>query len=222
MAYDVFISYRRKTSVDDARLLQQALKARGYKVFFDYESLRVGKFNEKIFEAIDEAPVFILMLARGSLDECVNGGDWVRAEIERAIYNGRQIIPVSSSVQSLSFPDYLPTSLREIPFMQVSELNKASLFEESVDKIVENGFPDYLKRKSRFGHVGHGTPSSASTLPRRVDGIEQSDWRRESRKSSLGDKIRGILDYWPGFLLLAAFLACLIWLLYVGNMIGSD
>ncbi len=219
MAYDVFISYRRKTSVDDARLLQQALKARGYKVFFDYESLRVGKFNEKIFEAIDEAPVFILMLAQGSLDECANRGDWVRAEIERAICNGRQIIPVSSSVQNLSFPDYLPTSLREIPFMQVSELNKASLFEESVDKIVENCFPDYLKRKSRSGY---GTPSSASVLPRRVDGVEQRAWRRESRKSSLGDKIRGILDYWPGFLLLAAFLACLIWLLYVGNMIGSN
>ena len=34
MAYDVFISYRRETGVDDARLLQQALKARGYEVFF--------------------------------------------------------------------------------------------------------------------------------------------------------------------------------------------
>ena len=64
--YDVFISYRRKTGVDDARLLQQALKARGYEVFFDYDSLRVGKFNEKIFEAVDEAPVFIFMLTEES------------------------------------------------------------------------------------------------------------------------------------------------------------
>ena len=28
--YDVFISYRRETGANDARLLQQALKARGY------------------------------------------------------------------------------------------------------------------------------------------------------------------------------------------------
>ena len=61
MKYDVFISYRRKTGADDARLLQQALRARGYEVFFDYESLRDGKFDERIFAAIDEAPVFILM-----------------------------------------------------------------------------------------------------------------------------------------------------------------
>ena len=37
--YDVFISYHRATGADDARLLQQALKARGYNVFFDYDSL---------------------------------------------------------------------------------------------------------------------------------------------------------------------------------------
>lgn len=218
MAYDVFISYRRKTGLDDARLLQQALKARGYKVFFDYESLRVGKFNEKIFEAIDEASVFILMLSRGALDECAYAGDWVRAEIERAICNGRQIIPVSSTLQNLSFPDNLPPSLREIPFMQVSELNKASLFEESVDKIVENCFPDYLKRRSR---LGFGTTSAAPS-PRRVNSIERQGRKGEIRRSSLGDKIRGILDYWPGFLLLAAFLACLIWLLYVRNMVGAN
>lgn len=95
MEYDVFISYRHKTGVDDARLLQQALKARGYEVFFDYDSLRVGKFNEKIFEAIDSAPVFILMLTQGALDGCANEGDWVRAEIEHALDNGRQIVPVA-------------------------------------------------------------------------------------------------------------------------------
>ena len=145
--YDVFISYRRKTGVDDARLLQQALKARGYEVFFDYDSLRVGKFNEKIFEAIDEAPVFIFMLTEESLDRCVEDGDWVRAEIERAIDRGRQITPVLPSGHGLSFPDNLPIKLRVIPSLQVQELNKTSLFEESVDKIVENCFPDNLKKK---------------------------------------------------------------------------
>ena len=34
-AFDVFISYRRETGADDARLLQQALRERGYNVFFD-------------------------------------------------------------------------------------------------------------------------------------------------------------------------------------------
>ncbi len=161
--YDVFISYRRKSGVDDARLLQQALKARGYEVFFDYYSLRVGKFDEKIFEAIKEAAVFILMLTEGALDGCAKEEDWVRAEIECAIDNGRQIIPVWPSDQKLSFPGNLPPKLRDIPLLQVSELNKASLFDESVNKIVQNSFPDYLIKRSVDGNkstepTDDGTP----------------------------------------------------------------
>ena len=149
MAYDVFISYRRATGVDDARLLQQALKARGYDVFFDYASLRDGKFNEKIFESIDSAPVFILMMTEHSLDKCAAEGDWVRMEIERAIAKGRKIILVAPTSQDWSFPDNLPDSLRNIQDEQVSPMDKASLFEESIDKIINDRFPDELKRKRR-------------------------------------------------------------------------
>lgn len=149
MAYDVFISYRRATGVDDARLLQQALKARGYDVFFDYASLRDGRFNEKIFESIDSAPVFILMMTEHSLDKCAAEGDWVRMEIERAIGTGRKIILVAPTSQKWSFPDNLPDSLRNISDEQVSPMDKASLFEESIDKIINERFPDELKRKRR-------------------------------------------------------------------------
>ena len=97
MAYDVFISYRRQNGADDARLLQQALKARGYNVFFDYDSLRDGQFNETIDAAIDEAPVFILMMTNGALDRCAAPNDWVRHEIERALAKGRIIVPVAPS-----------------------------------------------------------------------------------------------------------------------------
>ena len=149
MAYDVFISYRRETGADDARLLQQALKARGFDVFFDYDSLRDGKFNQKIFEAIDEAPVFVLLLTARSLDRCAQEGDWVRMEIEHALAKGRHIVPVAPSSQVWSFPVSLPESLRDIPFEQVSELNKTSLFEASIDDIVDNRFPEGLKGKRR-------------------------------------------------------------------------
>jgi len=212
--YDVFISYRRKTGVNDARLLQQALKARGYNVFFDYDSLRVGKFDEKIFEAIEEASVFILMLTEGALDGCANEEDWVRAEIECAIDNRLQIVPVLPSDQKLSFPDHLPSKLKAIPYLQVSELNKTSLFEESVDKIIQNCFPEYLARRR--------SPLSNVRVSTKVLQSSEQEWERERHKSSLGDKIRGVLDYWPGFLVLGAFLACLFWLLYVRNMMSSN
>ena len=168
--YDVFISYRRETGANDARLLQQALKARGYTVFFDYDSLRDGKFDKKIFEAIDEAPVFVLMLTERALDRCVNEDDWVRIEIERAVEKGKKIISVAPSDQKWSIPEYLPDSLRAVKTEQASELNKASLFEESIDKIIKERFPAQLHR-SHVPDRGEGMSvvfDSADLSPVRV------------------------------------------------------
>ena len=164
MPYDVFISYRRSTGADDARLLQQALKARGYEVFFDYDSLRDGQFDEKILAAVDEAPVFVLMMTEGALDRCAEKGDWVRTEIERALAGGKRIVPVAPSSQRWSFPAVLPDSLRRLPAEQVSELNKTSLFERSIDQIVEDRFPEALRKNRRPADSIFSTVSSASAV----------------------------------------------------------
>lgn len=169
MKYDVFISYRRKSCVDDARLLQQALKSRGYNVFFDYDSLRDGKFDTKIFEAIDEAPIFILMLAEGSLDNCVNKEDWVRKEIEYALEHGRKIIPVCSALHLWTTPDFLPDHLKPALYEEISELNKRSLFEESVDKIIKDRFTVSVKqRKQTKSGQGEGDVEDILTNTKEV------------------------------------------------------
>ena len=139
--YDIFISYRRVTGANDARLLEQALKARRFKVFFDYNSIRDGHFDERIYTAIEEAPVFILVLSAGALDTCVQEDDWVRIELEHALKHGKKIIPVKPSDQECSFPDNLPESLQRLKFEQFSEINKGALFEASIDKIIQDRFP---------------------------------------------------------------------------------
>ena len=162
-SYDVFISYRRKTGGNDARLLQQALKARGYNVFFDFDSLRDGKFDERILVAIEGAPVFILMLTANSLDNCVNEDDWVRIEIERAIKMGRKIILVQPSDQAFAFPRTLPGTIATIITEQISELNKGTFFEESIERIVHDRFPSDL-HKSRDGKVSRALVNSLGSL----------------------------------------------------------
>ena len=165
MAYDVFISYRRETGLDDARLLQQALKARGYKVFFDYDSVRDGKFDEKIYEAIAEAPVFILMLTSGALDRCKEKGDWVREEIETAFAKKRCMVSVVPSNHVWVFPQTLPESLEPVRTIQVSDLHKGSLFEESIDKLVKERFPAQLQRPRQGPtHLERGLNASAWLL----------------------------------------------------------
>ncbi len=72
MEYDVFISYRR-SSYDTANLIATRLKAAGYSVFFDMETLRAGKFNEQLFNVIDNCKDFVLVLPPKALDRCVKG-----------------------------------------------------------------------------------------------------------------------------------------------------
>ena len=147
--FDVFISYRRTTGSNDARLLEQALRARGFNVFFDYNSLRSGKFDESIFTAIEQSPVFILILSEKCFEGCSSETDWVRMEIEHALkIKGKTIIPVAPSDQFWSFPADLPQTLKELSSYQVSELNKRALFDQSITMIIDDRFPTALQRKA--------------------------------------------------------------------------
>ena len=60
MKYDVFISYRR-TSYESVNLIATRLKARGYRVFFDLESMRSGPFNKQLYSVIEQCKDFVLV-----------------------------------------------------------------------------------------------------------------------------------------------------------------
>lgn len=143
--FEVFISYRRKTGAQDARTLYYALKSIGIRAFFDYNSIRNGKFNEAIYDAIDKADCFILLLTPGSLDRCVQDEkDWVRKEIEYAITHQKIIIPVSPTNQRVIsvLPPELPPLMEEaLRDLQISRLDTEDLFPESLFKIISDRFP---------------------------------------------------------------------------------
>lgn len=148
--YDIFISYRRATGANAARMMQLALTARGYSVFLDYDSLEDGVFNEAIYSAIDSCEVFILMMTEEALDRCTNPGDWVRLEIQRAIERGKRIVPVRPNDQDWSgFPANLPNELQAIRNLQISKLDMEELFNESIGKIETARFPKELRRCRR-------------------------------------------------------------------------
>ncbi len=133
--YDVFISYRRENGIYIARNLQQALTLMGVKVFFDMEELMDGRFNEKLYDAIAQSRNAIFLMTAGALDRCSNSGDWVRAELERIVELGVNLVPVAPTGVDVSFPDSLPSSLQQMRHIEVSELNLGKLFNESVNKI---------------------------------------------------------------------------------------
>ena len=140
MAYDVFISYRRFSrgvnGVHIARSLQQELRLMGLNVFFDMEELTDGKFNEKLYDAIEDSSNVIFLMTEGSLEHCVVEGDWVRNELEHVIKKGINLIPVAPTGTSIEFPENLPEILQSMKMLEVSELNLEKLFRESITKIV--------------------------------------------------------------------------------------
>lgn len=89
----VFISYRR-ADVYTALAVYENLKNQGYDVFFDYRSISSGDFEQIITSNIRARAHFIVILTPTALDRVNEPGDWLRREIELAIDEKRNIIPL--------------------------------------------------------------------------------------------------------------------------------
>ena len=80
----VFISYRR-TNLPWALAIYQNLTTNGYDVFFDFESINSGDFEQIILGAIRARAHFLVLLTPSALERCNEPGDWLRREIEVCI-----------------------------------------------------------------------------------------------------------------------------------------
>jgi hypothetical protein len=147
MTYDAFISYRRDGSASQARLIKSELTNRNYQVFLDVADLDKGHFDDKLLTTIAETPNFILMLAPGSLDRCVDEGDWLRRELRQAIASSRNIVPVC--LPDFRFPASLPADIADLSRHQAVEYSH-TLFDATIDKILKAiGKPGGASGRSR-------------------------------------------------------------------------
>lgn len=147
MAYDIFISYRRKgAGAGVAGELQAKLENLGYKVFLDVDEIGSGQFPVQIEKAIEECKDFLLVLSPGTLDRCVDEEDWVRREIIQAQYQNKNIIGVGLPGFVMPEENALPQPLRSLATRQVflwtHEYRTASF-----GKIAENLVSTKLKKK---------------------------------------------------------------------------
>lgn len=133
--YDVFVSYRRSSS-DSANLIATTLRSKGYRVFFDVESLRGGKFNEQLYDVIDNCTDFLLVLPENALERCYDEEDWVRKEVLRALAGKRNIIPIM--LAGFAWPQVMPPGLEELRFYQALTASSNELFPLSMDKLANS------------------------------------------------------------------------------------
>ena len=99
----VFISYRRK-DISWALAVYQYLTGQKYDVFFDFSSLSSGDFEQVIISNIRARAHFLLILTPTALDRCNEPGDWLRREIETAVDEQRNIIPLFFDGFNFSLP----------------------------------------------------------------------------------------------------------------------
>lgn len=149
MAYDIFISYRRKgAGAGVAGELQSKFENLGYKVFLDVDEIGSGQFPIQIKQAIEQCNDFLLVLSPGTLDRCVDEEDWVRKEIIMAQNLNKNIVGVGLPGFVMPEAEDLPKVLESLATRQVfvwtHEYRAASFA-----KIEENLVSTQLKKKKK-------------------------------------------------------------------------
>lgn len=89
----VFISYRR-TNKPWALFIYQNLTMHGYDVFIDFQNINSGNFERAILDNIKARAHFVVVLTPSALEDCKKPGDWLRREIEAAMDEKRNIVPL--------------------------------------------------------------------------------------------------------------------------------
>ena len=140
--YDVFISYRRSDAVNEARSINDRLRLRQIRCFYDFDELKDRKFDEKILDAIKDAEIFITILSPDYFCRCSEEDDWVRKEIECAIANNKKIVPINVNNHFDSkkhIPKNVPYNLSSgIIGHQFSEVYTGTTFNDNIDSIIRD------------------------------------------------------------------------------------
>ncbi len=130
--YDVFVSYRR-TSFESANLISEKMRAMGYSVFFDVETLRSGNFNEQLFKVIGECTDFVLVLPPDALERCSDENDWVRKEVMYAIEHKKNIVPVM--LHGFEWPAQMPQGMEVLSQYQCIKAGEQEFFDLSMKRL---------------------------------------------------------------------------------------
>ena len=85
----------------------------GWDAFLDVTTIDSGDFDRIILNQIGARAHFILLISRDALQRCTNRGDWVLREIDEAVRQDRNIVPIIEEDADFNTEmAYLPKPLR--------------------------------------------------------------------------------------------------------------
>lgn len=141
--YDIFVSYRRDGGVAEADRIASRLRNRGYRVFFDGDSIGSEDFVTKIAVSIRASTDVLVLLTPGALDRCITdpAHDYVGREIAYAMELGKNIVPVMA--EGFKYPEGLPRVLE--PFKKINagdtvNFSKPQAIEQMLEFKISKGY----------------------------------------------------------------------------------
>jgi len=156
----IFVSYRRDDSQGFAgRLADDLTDILGPDhVFRDIEIPVGSDFTDVLHRAIAASDILLVVIGRHWAAESDRGygsrlfepTDWVRAEIEAAFAQGKQVVPVLVGGAYMPGPDVLPESIARLSRLQAATLSDRH-WDEQVRELVErlqNLFPSLAQGRS--------------------------------------------------------------------------
>ncbi len=141
----VFVSYRRSDSKDFAARLADRLGSllEVKSVFFDVESIAFGEhFPHRLEQEIDRSDVVVAVIGpawrgpEGGENRIAADGDFVRAEIARALQKGKRVIPVLVDDAPMPTASDLPADIADLAERNALSFRHTS-FRQDFDMLAE-------------------------------------------------------------------------------------
>jgi hypothetical protein len=145
MLSNIFISYRREENKYQARMIFDAFQNAKVNVFYDADSIPLGRdFRETIMAQVQKCDVLLALVGRNwaqcldpktKLPRLENADDFVRIEIGTALNRGVPVVPVLLDDAPLPETAQLPSDLRNL-FDRQAEFISFRTFDDDVRRLI--------------------------------------------------------------------------------------
>jgi|GEM_PF-2646934 formylglycine-generating enzyme required for sulfatase activity len=188
IARSIFISYRRRDSIDITGRVYDRLVAHFGQgsVFKDVDAIPLGvNFRRHLEREVSHCPVLLAIIgpqwlgitdARGN-PRLANPRDWVRVEIETALRRDSLVIPVLVGGAELPDEAALPESLKGLAYRQSTPVRHDPDFHRDMDRLIQRieGVFNSLKLSGRpTAQSGSGLVTEPVTAPTIAPAATQS------------------------------------------------
>lgn len=145
--YKAFISYRRNTGSEIARIIYEGLKNRRLKTFLDVDHSKPGPFPKALEMSVKDSYTLLAIICPGDLNDRGNEEDYYFKEIECAIQEGICVIPILSNGFTFENNDLTPDTLKELSMYENLTYGHAEFthFIRDVARFVRNEFKKKLE-----------------------------------------------------------------------------